>query len=222
MVGHRSAFIGLLFGIIMLGFYEKQKFLLQTSLIIGFIVTAIFIAPLVKPSLTEKILERASTTFDTSQRTYIGRYRNIYLVLLESKNYIWLGKKYGSLYNKIQTKQRHGNNVISGTEIVIVPHNVILEFIYFYGYPGFFIGCISILFCFIASHKYMQKHKTNPLKYRIGVSMICAWAHNLFYGLCNVTTMSVYTVFCFYLPILILISADRAESELDPACREIE
>ena len=53
-----------------------------------------------------------------------------------------------------------------------------------------------------------MKYRDQASYYPIGIGVLCAYVHNIFYALCNVTSMSVYTVFCLYFPLALLVSLE--------------
>ena len=220
MVGHRSGFIALIIGMLFLIFLPEKKMFFQHFLILfAFLLIILLAMSLFAPSLTSKLMDRASTTFDTQQETYQGRYYNVFKVINYSNEYPILGKPFDSNLSRftVKVKEKKNSIVYNYKSHAIVPHNLILEWLYLFGYPGLLIGLSILMVSYKMIKKFLMKYRDQASYYRIGIGMLCAYVHNLFYALCNVTSMSVYTVFCLYFPLALLVSLEHNIISGDPA-----
>lgn len=213
MVGHRSGIIALLLGLIVYSIYYKKTVVKEMIALITIIVVGTGVAAIVSPQTLSGVGERASTTFDVSQGTYQGRFYNIFTVLKLSEDNPLIGKPLVTNENveMKQMKITRGNITSTVTELVVTPHNLILEWLLYYGWIGVLLGLSLIIAIFRFIKSFLREHKSNARCRQIGVIMLCAMIHNLFYALSNVTTSDVFSTFFLYFPIVILVAVSRNE-----------
>ena len=107
MVGHRSGFIALIIGMLFLIFLPEKKMFFQHFLILfAFLLIVLLAMSLFAPPLTSKLMDRASTTFDTQQETYQGRYYNVFKVINYSNEYPILGKPFDTNLSRFTVKMK--------------------------------------------------------------------------------------------------------------------
>lgn len=213
IVGHRSAFIGLMLGLVALTFFSKKQALKEITGIVVVIIAGAGLALSVSPNLLKKVSDRAATTFDAEQDTYQGRYLNMFSVLTVSMENPLIGKPLVTTESRDKKKMwvEKGNVTTSTMQSVITPHNLLLEWLYYYGFIGLALGMSMLIIAIRFVKRFLRKHKNNILCYRIGVVVLCTMVHNLFFALTNVTAMSVFSTFFLYLPLMVLIAVSNNE-----------
>lgn len=213
MVGHRSGLIALLLGLFLYSFYYKKSVLKEIFVLVSVILVGSVITLIVSPETLKGVEERASTTFDTSQETYQGRFSNISTVLQLSEENPLIGKPL--VTNESVTKKRmkvtRGGVTSTVAEQVVTPHNLILEWLLYYGWIGVLLGLSLIIATVQNVKRFLREHKNNIQCRQIGVIMLCAMAHNLFFSFSNVSTDDVFLTFFLYFPVVILIAISRNE-----------
>lgn len=213
MVGHRSGLIALLLGLIVYSFYYKKSAIKEISVLIIITIVSVVGALVVSPHILSGVEKRASTTFDTSQDTYQGRYNNIFIVLELSKNHPFIGKPLvtNETREMKEMKITTGNMTSTESVFVVTPHNLVLEWLLYYGWIGVLLGLSLLIAAFRLIKRFLREHKGNIRNHQIGVILLCTMTHNLFYAFSNVTTMDVYTTFFLYFPLVILVALSRSE-----------
>ncbi|MDH5189878.1 MAG: O-antigen ligase family protein [Gammaproteobacteria bacterium] len=213
MVGHRSGLIALLLGILMLSFFYKKTAIREASLLMALIVVGAGASMIISPDILSKIAERAATTFDTKQATYQGRYNNLFRVIEVSAEHPIIGKPLVTNESReaklIQESQ--GGITASKIRVVVTPHNLFFEWLYYYGAIGVLLGLAMIFLTIRFIKGFLRKHREDSQSRRIGISLICCMIHNLFFALTNVTSMSVFATFFLYLPLVMLVVISRKE-----------
>ena len=166
---------------------------------------------IVAPSLTSKLEKHASTTFDVEQQTYQDRYHNYFAILEKVKEYPILGRPFGARninYSAVVHESEHG--ITRGYRAVVMsPHNLILEWLYFFGGIGMFTGILLLIVSFSLITRLLKKYQNEISYRRFVVGLLCVWAHNLFFVLSNASVSSVYSVFFLYLPLAMMVALDR-------------
>ena len=211
MVGHRSAFIGLMLGLAAYSFCNKSRVLKELFMVFVIMVSSGVVVYVIAPHFINKITERAETTFDVEQETYRGRFNNIIPVLQASANNLIFGKQLTlrETVSEVSVKRREGWRDVSEEILVLTPHNFILEWIYYYGLIGLLLGCMLFYFCIKFIRKFMREVKDNELLSGLPVIISCCMIHNTFWAFTNVTIMSVYSLYFLYLPIVLLMVVAR-------------
>jgi len=213
MVGHRSSFIALMLSLLVMVYLER-KYFLKVLFLLAFLAILGGSAFLFMDSdLASNIIRRAETTFDTKQMTYQGRYQNIFIILNSAKENPVLGIPLGSKPTRYFEMMKIKTGSIIQNTIVecIVPHNLILEWIYFYGIIGLCIGIVMIWTSFIFCRICLMQYRQDPEVLFLIKALFCTWIHNLIFGLCNVTTMSIFTVFFLYFPLSLIVALSRLQ-----------
>ncbi len=212
MVGHRSGFIAIMLGLFVMFFIERRKGIKEIFAGLFFILLGAVVVFIVTPHIGTQLVERASTTFDTKQETYQGRYNNIFMTLKIAKEYPSLGTPFGERPTRFDTKVKFNQGGINRYTMVhsIVPHNLILEWIYFYGYIGLGLGIIGLLLFSRKLMRFYKRTKDNAHYNSMAVAVICNSVHNLFFALCNVTSVSFFTVFFLFFPVVVLEVVERS------------
>ena len=211
MTGHRSGFVGLLLGLIMLAFFNKKLAVKEAVTISVIAVMGVSMASSLSPDVFSKLAERASTTFDTSQETYVGRYYQIFQIArLSMEEHPIIGRP---LTSEARSKERittsnHGTSV-TGNVDVVTPHNLSMEWLYYYGSIGLLLGVVVVISGTRVIMRFLRENKHDRQNYQIGVAIVCSMVHNLFYALSNVTASSPFSTFFLYFPLIILVSISR-------------
>ena len=213
MCGHRSGIIALFFGYIILIFMQRKIFIVQQIALIGFILFAVVIAMyFISPSLTSKLTERLMTTLDSKQETYQGRFYNVARVITFSKEHPLIGLPLiegGWTRFQYKVSEDHRGHSSSKTCRGIVPHNFLLEWIYYYGYLGLLIGLMILAICFKSIITFLLKYRDDSVYYQIGLGIFAGWVHNIIYLMCNASVSSVYNVFFLFFPVLMLAPLEK-------------
>lgn len=212
LVGHRSGFLALILGLTVLLYYRPSKSLKYVVFMVIFLTLSVLALSAFYPSLIEKSIERASTTFDTKQETYQGRWHSIPKVLRLSQRYPFMGvpfAKYKAIEGGlVETKMGYVDE-----EIVVTPHNLILEYLYLFGLVGLILGLGILVSSFKFIFGFLHKYKEHEELSNWGVSAFSAWVFTFFYSLCNVTTASPFLVFFTYFPLVLLMSVERINAK---------
>lgn len=219
MVGHRSGFVGLLLGLIALLFFNKKSAVKETAALLVVIVMGAGVAIALSPNLLSKLSERASTTFDTSQQTYQERYSQYFLITQVSmEEHPIIGKPLGSESVSLKRVTREVGGISkTQDELLLNPHNLLLEWLYHYGLVGLLLGLTLLIMCVRFIKRFLAENKNNSLNYQMGVAVLCCMAHNLFFALTNVTVMSSFATFFLYFPVMILVSLSRNKNTVHQA-----
>ena len=214
MVGHRSAFIALILGLAFYAFSHKSRALKELFIVLVLMAGSGVIAAVIAPDLVSKLTDRASTTFDVKQDTYQGRLDNVLPVLQASAHNLLLGKQLTlrETITEITVKSKKDWRSVSEKKLVLTPHNLILEWIYYYGLIGLFLGGLLFYYTIRFIKNIKKEAKNNEVLTSLSVIISCCMVHNIFWAFTNVTTMSVYSIYFLYLPILLLIVAARNKS----------
>jgi len=213
MVGHRSGLIALLLGLIVYSFYYKKSAAKEMVLLLTIVFVGAVAATIVSPKILSNLGERASTTFDSSQDTYQGRFNNIFTVLELSRDNPLIGKPLVTN----ETRQMKAMSVTRGSmtttsiELVVTPHNLFLEWLLYYGWIGVLLGVFLIISAFRFVKRFLREHKGNIQCHQMGVIILCTMAHNLFFAFSNVTTNNIFSTYFLYFPLAILIVIGRNE-----------
>jgi len=213
MVGHRSGLIGLLLGLIVLSFFSRKVAIKESFTLILIVVVGAASALMISPEIVSKISERAMTTFDSKQETYQGRYYNVFKVLEISREHPLIGKPLVTNETRQLKKLSavKGNSVTSITQLVVTPHNLVLEWLLYYGWLGVLLGSSLTILSVRYIYRFLRTHKYNRQCHQIGVAILCAMTNNIFYALTNVTTSSIFATFFLYFPLIMLIAISRNE-----------
>lgn len=213
MVGHRSGLIALLLGLGVYSFYHKKAVLKEIVALTIIILVSVSIAAIVSPKTLSGVGERASTTFDSSQGTYQGRFYNIFAVLQLSEDNPLIGKPLvtNESVEMKRMKVTRGGVTIAVEQLVVTPHNLILEWLLYYGSIGALLGLTLIIAAFRHIRRFLRANKSNVRCHQLGVIMLSTMAHNLFFALTNVTTSNVFSTFFLYLPLVALVAISRNE-----------
>jgi len=213
MVGHRSGLIALMLGLIALYFFSKKTVMKEVAALMPILILGIGMAFIISPNLLTKISERAATTFDTKQDTYQGRFYNVFKILELSKHHPIIGKPLvtNETVRTMKLKTGSGNSTTGVSQLVVTPHNLVLEWLLYYGWLGVLFGSLLIIISSQYIYRFLRTHKYNRQCYQIGVIVLCTMIHNLFYALTNVTTSSIFATFFLYFPIIMLIAISRNE-----------
>lgn len=212
LAGHRSAFIAFLASVFVFSYYRGLKKIANELFIVGLVLC--FALPVVfyaNSSIIIKSIERASTTFDTEQGSYQGRWNNISKIIERAKRNPWMGVPLGeNITGGYEAWPVKTGNITSTRMIPVVPpHNLILEWLYRYGIVGVFIGMGILTTSFKECFRFLKKYEKSEMMYNFGVAILCAWIFNLVLSFCNVTTSSMFHTFFLYWPLMLLISIDR-------------
>ncbi len=217
MVGHRSAFIALMLGLSVYAFSNKSRALKELVIVFAILLGGTAVSLAIAPDMVNKLADRASTTFDVQQDTYQGRFDNIIPVLQASANNLFLGKELTlrETISEVTVKSKKDWRVVSEKKLVLTPHNLILEWIYYYGLIGLSIGCLLLFYSAKFLRDFMKEVKGSEMLSGLPIIILCCLVHNIFWAFTNVTTMSVYGVYFLYLPILLLIVVARNKKIFD-------
>ncbi len=210
--GHRSAFIAFLASIFMWSYYRGLKKIANELFIVGVVLCfALAVVFYANSSIITESIERASTTFDTKQGTYQGRWSNIFKIIERGKRNPWMGVPLGeNITADYEAWPVKTGNITSTRMIpVVTPHNLILEWLYRYGIVGVIIGIGILIISFKECFRFLKKYKKNEMMYNFGIAILCALIFNLVLSFCNVTTSSMFHSFFLYWPLMLLISMDR-------------
>jgi hypothetical protein len=212
LAGHRSAFIAFLASIFVFSYYRGLKKIANELFIVGVVLCfALAVVFYANSSIIIKSIERASTTFDTKQDTYQGRWSNISQIIERGKRNLWMGVPLGEDitlgYEAWPIKT--GNITLTRMIPVVTPHNLVLEWFYRYGIVGMFIGMGILITSFKECFRFLKKYKKDERMYNCGVAILCGWIFNLIFSFCNTTTSSTFFTFFLYWPLMLLISIDR-------------
>ena len=147
MVGHRSGLIGLLLGLITLSYFSKKSAFKELAAISVILVIGAGITFMLTPNLLSKVSERVSTTFDTSQATYVGRFYQYAEAWQMSKEYPVIGKPMTLSESKMEKfiDIKRGNSTTRVYTEVITPHNLVFEWLLYYGTIGLLLGAALIV-----------------------------------------------------------------------------
>ncbi|BAV33917.1 hypothetical protein SCL_1612 [Sulfuricaulis limicola] len=211
MVGHRSGFIGILLGLIALFFFNKTSAVKEATALMVVVVVGAGAAMILSPSLLPKLFERASTTFDSSQETYQLRYDQIFVItrIAMEENPV-IGKPLQSeAIERKRVTRATGGTFSTRDELVIAPHNLLLEWLYYYGSIGLLLGLTLVFVAARFIKRFLAENKSDIQNYQIGVAVLCCMAHNLFFALSNVTVLSSFATFFLYFPLSILVAISR-------------
>ena len=211
MVGHRSGLIALMLGMIALMFFNKKIAIKELGFFVIMSIVGFGLATAVSPQILSKVVDRASTTFDTKQETYQGRFHNLFRVYEDSKQHPVIGKPLSTTENR-QEKQmqiKKGSMTITGKGHVVTPHNLIFEWLYYYGWIGIILGLSLLTLMMKFFKKVNRQHKNNSECRNLSILLGCSMVHNLFFALTNVTSMSEFSIFFLYLPVVIMIAVNR-------------
>ena len=107
--------------------------------------------------------------------------------------------------------EKKGILTSTSMRLVVTPHNLILEWLLYYGWIGVLLGLSLIIACIRFTKQFMRENKLNVKRYQIGVMISCAMIHNLFFALTNVTASDVFSTYFLYFPIVVLMSISRNE-----------
>lgn len=211
MVGHRSGYIGLLLGLMIYSLFYRKTAVKEISIVVLITVIGAGAAFLVSSKGVEHVEARASTTFSTTNRTYRDRLNDYLWILEEPKEHPWIGKPLVTNetldWKEIQVTK--GNITTSVSKDVLTPHDLVLEWLVYYGWIGVFLGSALMIAAFRFIKRFLHRHKDDVRSYRIGVAAVCAMAHNVFFALTNVTAMSVSSTYFLYFPLAMLMVVDR-------------
>jgi O-antigen ligase len=170
---------------------------------------------LTRPDVASKTLERASTTLDRDQKTYVGRWENAFRILRASAANLIVGIQYGERESRIRVEMEVKYDYYSGVEVAeaVVPHNLILEWIYYYGAAGLVIGIFMMGSAFAMLFGMVRKDRETNEFDDLGICAFSSFVFNLFFALCNPTTSAPYDVFFLYLPVAFAGAVQIAYSE---------
>lgn len=208
MVGHRSGLVALLLGLIIYSFFYKKAAMKEILVLTMVVVVGAGAVLTVSPKMLEDIEDRTSTTFDTSQDTYQGRYNNIFTVLELSKENPLIGKPLVT-NESIEMKSMDvtsGSLTTQQTQMIVSPHNLMLEWLLYYGWMGVLLGATLLLAIFKYFKRFFKAHDPNTNCYKMAVVLLCTTVHNLFFAFSNVTINDVFSTFFLYFPVVILIA----------------
>jgi len=211
MVGHRSGFIALLLGLLVLSFFSKKSAFKEMAVISVILVIGAVMASVLSPNIFSKIAERASTTFDASETTYVGRFEQYFTTLQFIKEHPVIGKPM-TLSESIVEKYyevRRGNRTAKVYGLVVTPHNLVFEWWLYLGTIGLLLGGALIVLGARFIRRFITEHKSDTLSYQLGIVVLCSMVHNLFYAITNTTLLSVFSTFFLYFPLVILVSVSR-------------
>jgi len=212
MVGHRSGFIALLLGLMVLFFLkEKRTFFLEVTIVSSISIVLLVSALIFAPRVTDEMIARAKTTFDTSQQTYQDRYHNIFTTITYATHERFFGHPLDINYTRYLVTEKEKRNGIEFKEKVrgLVPHNLLLEWLYFFGWGGFAIGMGILWSSSRLFRRFLKEYRGDPDIYRVGIGLLCVWIHNLFWANSNTNCSNIYNIFFLYLPLVIIISISR-------------
>lgn len=216
--GHRSAFLGLiaayLVWIYFNGLKNAAKRLVPIATL-GIVVVALM--SFYNPSVIIKSLERASTTFDTKQSTYQGRWYNaLEIIKVSFKQHPILGSPIKAKKSHLLTpiKIKSGNIKYTRQEVLVTPHNLIVEWLWYYGIVGVFAGLVVLITSFKTILKFLRTYRLNQKKFDLGVSLFCAWIFNLVMALTNAFVGHHFNVFFMYFPMVFLLAVDGVERKV--------
>ena len=126
------------------------------------------------------------------------------------EEYPLIGKPLTSEYvSKKRVTRSEGSTSISEVEQVVTPHNLVLEWLYYYGSIGLLLGLTLVIMGARFIKRFLAENKNDNQNYRMGVAILCCMAHNLFFALSNVTATSPFATFFLYFPLVILVSLSR-------------
>ena len=211
MVGHRSGLIALMLGMAALMFFKKKLAIKEIGIIAIVSLIGFGLGIAVSPQILSKVVDRASTTFDSQQDTYQGRYYNLFRVYDDSKQHPVIGKPLTTTETRQEKRMKikKGNITVTGEGYVVTPHNLIFEWLYYYGWIGVILG-LSLLTLMVRFFKKVNRqHKNNSECSNLSILLGCSMVHNLFFALTNVTSMSVFSIFFLYLPVVIMIAVNH-------------
>jgi hypothetical protein len=213
MVGHRSGLIAILLGLFVYSFYYKNSVFKEILVLMMVILVGAGVTLIVSPKTLSGVEQRASTTFDSSQGTYVGRFYNIFIVLKLSEDNPLIGKPLvtNETVEMKRMKVTRGGVTSAVEELVVTPHNLILEWLLYYGWIGVLLGLSLIIAAIRHVKRFLRENKSNIRCRQLGVVMLCTMTHNLFFSLTNVTTNNVFSTFFLYFPLAILIAMSRYE-----------
>ena len=212
LAGHRSAFIAFLASIFVFSYYRGLKKIVNELFIVGMVLCfALAVVFYANPSIIDKSIERASTTFDVHQDTYQGRWSNFFKIIKKVEKNPWMGiplSEHITVSYDIQPVEM-GNIILNSMTPVVTPHNLIFEWLYLYGIIGMFLGIVILIISFKECFRFLKKYEENEIIYNFGVAIFSAWIFNLILSFCNCTTASMFHTFFLYWPLMLLISVDR-------------
>lgn len=197
-----------LVGILILSYYRTIKNLKYIFAIGISLFVSIMVLSALYPSLITKSIERASTTLDFEQSTYQGRWQNIPKIIRLSTRYPVMGIPFGK-HKSADVLEIETEIGFITDQIVVTPHNLLLEWLYHFGFIGLCIGILILVSSFVLIFQFLKKYQGEEEMFNWGVSLFSAWVFTLFYALCNVTTTSQFSVFFLYFPLVLLMTVHR-------------
>jgi len=211
MAGHRSAFVALIASLLVLLYLRGFKIIRkEIVLMVPLSLALMGLVTLYNPSIVTKAFDRASTTFDSQQKTYQGRIYNNFKMIKRSMRHPIIGspfiEKKTGVYEPVKIKS--GNITYTSTEALIVPHNIIIAWLLYYGIIGLLLGLAVIGTSFLVFFKFLKKYKGQTQKFNWGVSMLCAWIFNLVFALCNALGRGEFHILFMYFPVILLLSVE--------------
>jgi len=215
MVGHRSGLIGILLGLIAYWFYRREGAIKEAGIILIIIFLGATVALGVSPKMLENFSDRAATTFDSSQDTYQGRFYNFITVFDLAKENPIIGKPLVTNESRQMKEMKVKKGSMTGTELqlVVTPHNLLLEWLLYYGIAGLLMGLYLLYVGFWFIKDFLRKNKNNAPCHKIGVVVLCTMTHNLFFAISNVTTSDIFGTFFLYFPVVLLIAISANKEE---------
>jgi len=208
MVGHRSGLVGLLLGLITYSFFYKKTAIKEIFVLITVMLVGAAAVLIVSPKMLEDIKDRTSTTFDTSQDTYQGRYNNIFTVLELSQHHPLIGKPLVT-NESVEMKSMDvtsGSLTTQETQLFVSPHNLALEWLLYYGWIGVTLGGILLVAIFQYFRRFFKAHDPTSDCYKMAVILVCTVVHNFFFAFSNVTANDLFYTFFLYFPVVILVA----------------
>lgn len=212
LVGHRSGFIGIFLGLAVLLFFNKRSAIKEVVALVVVVSLGAGTAMVLSPTLLPKLLERATTTFDASQETYQLRYDQLFVITqiaMEEHPIIGRPMNITAVERKRVARESKDSFRATQSELVLAPHNLLLEWLYYYGSIGLLLGLTLILLAVGFIRKFLAENKNDIQNYQIGVAVLCTMTHNLFFAVSNATAASIFATFFLYFPIFILVSISR-------------
>jgi O-antigen ligase len=190
LIGHRSGFLALSIGLLLLFFWMKQigkSFLFAYTTVIFALLSFIVLDAFLGYDFLSDAMQRGSDTFSTTNKTTLGRFcsiKNNFYVFL-NKPLFGIGYDYDNL-SKIfvdsLTIDANPNDIAIAKKNVLHPHNFFMKFLSHTGLAGTSLILLIIFSAFRYCHIYIfsKKHLRNA-----GIFVLCSLTFFIVMSLMN-------------------------------------